>query len=79
MSLRVPVFVYGPPMSGKTTNAEALRQHYELAGVRDGWRPGDPVVMGYLHLTNEEIEGGISIDIALHSLRTHPGRGRFAT
>lgn len=36
------ILIYGPPGSGKTLNAEALRKHFDLDAVLDEWHPGQP-------------------------------------
>lgn len=47
------VLVYGPSGCGKTKNAEALRKHYKLDRVIDGWEPENVwPITGALILTN---------------------------
>ena len=49
------VFVYGPMASGKTANAEALRQHFGLDTILDDWQYGDRwPSRGALILTRED-------------------------
>ena len=72
--MRKLVTVFGPPGSGKTRNAEKLRQHFGLKYVVD-----EPENMqeiehlankgGVLVLTQTQSEGAISISSALKQIK----------
>lgn len=47
------VIVFGPAGCGKTANAEALRQHFGMDRIVDGWNGSDAIpAHGALVLTN---------------------------
>lgn len=48
----IAVIVYGPQGCGKSTNAEAMRRHFGVARVVDGYAPGDELPGDTLALTN---------------------------
>lgn len=48
------VLVHGPMGCGKTRNSEALRRHFGMRHILDGWTPGDPVPPHTLILTYHE-------------------------
>lgn len=50
------VIVTGPQGCGKTLHASTLAAHLGCGHVVDGWTPGDGLVPGALHLTNEPME-----------------------
>ncbi|HEX2652321.1 MAG TPA: hypothetical protein VHN11_01555 [Xanthobacteraceae bacterium] len=50
------VFVYGPQGSGKSRHGEALRKHFGLPRIVDGWSPTDELPRtGALVLTNVDL------------------------
>ena len=51
----IPVIVYGPPASGKTRNAEALRKYFGLTNIFEEWCPGTAVYKDTLYLTTFDV------------------------
>ncbi|MDZ7905697.1 MAG: hypothetical protein U5N55_07950 [Cypionkella sp.] len=49
------VIVYGEKGCGKTFYAEKLRVFFGCDDIVDEWLPGDPLVLGHLHLTFEHV------------------------
>lgn len=49
---KAAIIVHGPQGCGKTRSAEALKAHFGVSRVVDGWAPGDPVEADTLYLTN---------------------------
>lgn len=74
------VLVFGPQGSGKTTHAEALRKHFDLAAVLEDWVPGDPwpmtdhLVLSHMVPPDCRRRRAIPIEKALAKLRDNaPG------
>jgi SpoVK/Ycf46/Vps4 family AAA+-type ATPase len=63
------VIVHGPQGTGKTTHAEALRQHYKCSRIVDGWCEESRAALrqGDLALTNQsppfDVSGATVVDI----------------
>lgn len=49
------VILCAPQAWGKTRNAEKLRRQYGCDSIVDDWVPGQPLMEGAIHLTNEPI------------------------
>ena len=50
-----PVVIYGPPASGKTQNAEALRDYFGLANILEEWRSETVMRQDTLYLTTADV------------------------
>lgn len=51
----IPVIIYGPPASGKTRHAEALRDYFGLSFIVDEWPATYPPVQNTLYLTTVDV------------------------
>lgn len=49
---KTAIIVHGPHGFGKSLSVEALKAHFGVSRVVDGWAPGDPVEADTLYLTN---------------------------
>lgn len=68
------IIIYGPPASGKTTNAARLAEHYELKHIVEEAEYNFKLQPDTLYLSQRPIEDApkslrqIPIDVALRSL-----------
>ena len=51
------IIVYGPQASGKTRNAQALKEHFGCSAIVDDWDHTKHTTPGALHLTNFDLHG----------------------
>lgn len=66
------IIIHGPQGCGKTTHAEALRQHYGMTKVLDDWDGHDRLPMrDTLVLTNDssaaEAFGSLSVEVVSYA------------
>jgi len=67
-----PVFIYGPPGSGKTRYSHNLATLYSKDTIVDDWVSGMKIPHNALILTQEKVEGAIPIEVALASIGVRP-------
>ena len=66
-----PLYVYGPPGCGKTTNAQLIADIFGCTAILDNWTPGDkrPITSKTLILTNVNVPYAVSYEKIIKELQ----------